>query len=247
MLKRAAIKGLHLTPSPTLPDSKSNANANSSSSPAASTKTAAAPVVPGVAFYDFALIPNLKAFKQEYRRRLDSLGAQGLASEDADRMVAEANYAFALNTALFQELDLLAGFGAAQVHLPDPPPLHKDKASQSKSTTTSSSSSSSSSFTSSSSNLSQADLDVQAKAAAGGCPFASLVRAGSAMPDHHGAAASSSTTARANKSGNAPTASSVVEEEGCPLRRFKLLDVAVVLVLIAAMLLAMPSPQEANQ
>jgi hypothetical protein len=177
----------------------------------------------------------MKTFKQEYRRRLDSLGSKGLAPEDADRMVAEANYAFALNTALFQELDLLAGFGSAHVQLPDPPPLHKD-GNQSSSTASSSSSSSSSS-----SNLSQADLDAQAKAAAGGCPFASLVRAGSAMPDHHASSSSGSSSSKMSSSGNAQA--TAIDEEGCPLRRFKLLDVAVVLVLIAAMLLAMPSKQ----
>lgn len=226
MLKRAAIKGLHLTPSST-PESESN------SSIAPASATAAAPVIPGVAFYDFAHIPNMKTFKQEYRRRLDSLGSKGLAPEDADRMVAEANYAFALNTALFQELDLLAGFGSAHVQLPDPPPLHKD-GNQSRSTTTSSTSSSSS-------NLSQADLDAQAKAAAGGCPFASLVRAGSAMPDHHASSSSGSSSSKMSSSGNAQA--TAIDEEGCPLRRFKLLDVAVVLVLIAALLLAMPSKQ----
>jgi len=229
VLKRAAIKGLNLTPS-SAPESKSN----SSTAPASA--AAASPVIPGVAFYDFAHIPNMKTFKQEYRRRLDSLGSKGLAPEDADRMVAEANYAFALNTALFQELDLLAGFGSVQVELPDPPPLHKD-GNQSSSTASSSSSSSSLS----SSNLSQADLDAQAKAAAGGCPFASLVRAGSAMPDHHASSSSGSSSSKISGSGNAQA--TAIDEEGCPLRRFKLLDVAVVLVLIAALLLAMPSKQ----
>jgi heme oxygenase len=66
----------------------------------------------GVQFYMFKRIPDAKAFKNMYRARLDALQAD---REVADTMVIEANYAFAMNTRMFQELDKLAGFeGDAQ-------------------------------------------------------------------------------------------------------------------------------------
>mmetsp|Transcript_43135 Transcript_43135/g.100553 ORF Transcript_43135/g.100553 Transcript_43135/m.100553 type:complete len:464 (+) Transcript_43135:51-1442(+) len=70
----------------------------------------------GVRFYIFKRIPDFKSFKHMYRARMDSLQA---ASATADRMVEEANYAFFLNTRIFQELDSLAGFEAEPV--PPPP------------------------------------------------------------------------------------------------------------------------------
>mmetsp|Transcript_71169 Transcript_71169/g.123474 ORF Transcript_71169/g.123474 Transcript_71169/m.123474 type:complete len:552 (-) Transcript_71169:51-1706(-) len=68
----------------------------------------------GVAFYIFKRVPDVKVFKNMYRARLDSLPAD---TATADAMVVEANYAFDLNTRMFQELDELAGFNS----LPAPP------------------------------------------------------------------------------------------------------------------------------
>jgi pyruvate/2-oxoglutarate dehydrogenase complex dihydrolipoamide acyltransferase (E2) component len=229
VLKRAAIKGLHLTPLAVLPATGSVEAADSG-----------AAVIPGVAFYDFALIPSLKVFKQEYRRRLDSLGSKGLAVGDADLMVAEANYAFALNTALFQELDLLAGFDKAPVDFPEPPNRATVLARSAQAAAAAASAASAAPASAAPAAaaagraaLSAADVAAQAQAAAGGCPFASLVRAGVPAPAAHSLA----TTAAKPTSAAAASA----PEDGCPLRRFGFMDLAVVLVLVAAMLLAMPS------
>jgi pyruvate/2-oxoglutarate dehydrogenase complex dihydrolipoamide acyltransferase (E2) component len=230
VLKRAAIKGLHLTPLAVLPATGSVEAADSG-----------AAVIPGVAFYDFALIPSLKVFKQEYRRRLDSLGSKGLAVGDADLMVAEANYAFALNTALFQELDLLAGFDKAPVDFPEPPDratvlarsAQAAAAAASAAPAAPASAAPGAAAPAGRAALSAADMAAQAQAAAGGCPFASLVRAGVPAPAAHSLA----TTAAKPTSAAAASA----PEDGCPLRRFGFMDLAVVLVLVAAMLLAMPS------
>eukprot|EP00931_Biecheleriopsis_adriatica_P022412 TRINITY_DN14413_c0_g1_i2.p1 TRINITY_DN14413_c0_g1~~TRINITY_DN14413_c0_g1_i2.p1 ORF type:complete len:495 (+),score=121.13 TRINITY_DN14413_c0_g1_i2:24-1487(+) len=70
----------------------------------------------GVRFYTFKRIRDGKAFKNMYRARMDNLPADVAI---ADRMVVEANYAFFLNTRIFQELDSLAGFEAKPV--PPPP------------------------------------------------------------------------------------------------------------------------------
>ncbi|CAE8697159.1 unnamed protein product, partial [Polarella glacialis] len=70
----------------------------------------------GVRFYDFRRIKDAKVFKNMYRARMDNLPAE---SATADRMVVEANYAFNLNTRIFQELDSLAGFDSQPV--PPPP------------------------------------------------------------------------------------------------------------------------------
>ena len=94
-----------------------------------------------------------------------------------------------------------------------------------------------------SANASQLTGGVKESAAAkaassmGGCPFASLAKAGVPMPAHH----------RPVPDENRSTASEKREdEEGdgaskCPIRSFSMVDVAVVLVLIALMLIAMPS------
>ncbi|OLQ07573.1 Phthiocerol/phenolphthiocerol synthesis polyketide synthase type I PpsD [Symbiodinium microadriaticum] len=75
-----------------------------------------------VRFYIFRRIPDFKNFKNMYRARMDNLQAD---SATADRMVEEANYAFFLNTRIFQELDSLAGFEAEPV----PPPASAPAAS----------------------------------------------------------------------------------------------------------------------
>lgn len=56
----------------------------------------------GVAFYDFDLIPDSKAFKSMYKRTLDNLP---ITDKQAKAIVSEANIAFSLNMKLFQELN----------------------------------------------------------------------------------------------------------------------------------------------
>ncbi len=58
--------------------------------------------VAGTAFYDFQDIPDEKAFKNEYRQAMDNLP---IDEATADRIVDEANDAFGLNMAMFQELE----------------------------------------------------------------------------------------------------------------------------------------------
>ena len=55
----------------------------------------------GVSFYEFPDIPDLQAFKAEYRRKLDALPIDKAA---ARRIVDEANAAFWLNTHLLADL-----------------------------------------------------------------------------------------------------------------------------------------------
>jgi heme oxygenase len=55
----------------------------------------------GVRFYVFEEIPNPAAFKRGYRERLDSVAADEL---ERQRIVAECQNAFALNTAVFRAL-----------------------------------------------------------------------------------------------------------------------------------------------
>lgn len=60
----------------------------------------------GLAFYSFAEIPDHDRFKADYRAGLDSME---VTPAEADAVVAEACYAFRLNTALFEDLEGLAG------------------------------------------------------------------------------------------------------------------------------------------
>jgi len=108
----------------------------------------------GVRFYIFKRIRDAKVFKNMYRARMDNLPAD---SATADRMVVEANYAFSLNTRIFQELDSLAGFEAEPVPPPptDPAPAAVAKA------------------------------RAGDQAAAAGCPFAALAAEGMEMPADH--------------------------------------------------------------
>jgi heme oxygenase len=55
----------------------------------------------GLSFFHFPEIRDLKAFKHEYRKRLDSLD---LSEESKALVVAEANRSFALNRALTDEV-----------------------------------------------------------------------------------------------------------------------------------------------
>jgi Heme oxygenase len=64
----------------------------------------------GLRFYEFASIPDEKAFKANYRTTLDGLP---IDQAMADRIVEEANHAFHLNMTMFQELEgnLIAAIG----------------------------------------------------------------------------------------------------------------------------------------
>jgi heme oxygenase len=64
----------------------------------------------GLRFYEFAAIPDEKAFKANYRATLDALP---IDQAMADRIVEEANHAFHLNMTMFQELEgnLIAAIG----------------------------------------------------------------------------------------------------------------------------------------
>lgn len=109
----------------------------------------------GVRFFMFKRIPDAKVFKNMYRARMDNLPAD---SATADRMVVEANYAFYLNTRMFQELDSLAGFDAEPIPPPTAVPASLGAAEQ---------------------------AEAAALAAAAGCPFAALAASGIAMPSDH--------------------------------------------------------------
>jgi heme oxygenase (biliverdin-producing, ferredoxin) len=56
----------------------------------------------GTAFYEFADIPDEKAFKVNYRAALDEMP---LDEATCDRIVEEANQAFGVNMKMFQELE----------------------------------------------------------------------------------------------------------------------------------------------
>lgn len=56
----------------------------------------------GTAFYEFADIPDEKAFKAKYRQTLDELP---IDEAKGDRIVDEANAAFGMNMKMFQELE----------------------------------------------------------------------------------------------------------------------------------------------
>ena len=58
----------------------------------------------GTSFYNFEQIPDKQAFKEKYRQALDKLPIDDIS---ADKIVAEANYAFKLNMQIFQELETL--------------------------------------------------------------------------------------------------------------------------------------------
>ena len=64
----------------------------------------------GLCFYDFDLIKDEKAFKEQYRSTLDSLP---IDQSMADLIVAEANNAYKCNMNMFQELEgnLIAAIG----------------------------------------------------------------------------------------------------------------------------------------
>jgi len=110
----------------------------------------------GVNFYNFKRIPNPNNFKNMYRARLDALQADRIV---ADNMVIEANYAFALNTRMFQELDKLAGFEN------DPEAIASAEAVRAAAI--------------------KRDAALENPMDAPACPFAVLANAGFAMPSDH--------------------------------------------------------------
>ncbi|MBN8562222.1 MAG: heme oxygenase (biliverdin-producing) [Leptolyngbya sp. UWPOB_LEPTO1] len=66
----------------------------------------------GTNFYEFKYISDEKAFKKEYRARLDSMD---IDEATADRIVEEANDAFGMNMHMFKELEgnLIKAIGQA--------------------------------------------------------------------------------------------------------------------------------------
>jgi heme oxygenase len=56
----------------------------------------------GTSFYNFEQIPDKKAFKDQYREALNSVSVDDAT---ADKIVAEANYAFQLNMQMVEELE----------------------------------------------------------------------------------------------------------------------------------------------
>jgi heme oxygenase (biliverdin-producing, ferredoxin) len=56
----------------------------------------------GTSFYEFAQIPDEKAFKDKYRQAMNDLPVE---METAEKIVDEANDAFGMNMKLFQELE----------------------------------------------------------------------------------------------------------------------------------------------
>jgi len=56
----------------------------------------------GVAFYDFDNIPNTRDYITGWYRRLNGLK---LSDQEKREIVDEANYVFALNIAIFEELE----------------------------------------------------------------------------------------------------------------------------------------------
>ena len=148
--------------------------------------------------------------------------------------VAEANFAFELNTALFHELDRLGGFGGGggdggqEVEVPAPPDF--------------------SALTAASVPSPEAVTSPSA-ADGGGCPFAALAKAGMPLPVHHppsgSGAAPRATSAVAVEVAGAHDAP--VAKSKCPFAvGFSLVDLAVVLVLVALMLMVMPGKDTAS-
>eukprot|EP00957_Ditylum_brightwellii_P054365 4119439-Ditylum_brightwellii.AAC.1 len=64
----------------------------------------------GLRFYMFEHVSNPKSFKEVYRLALDELD---LEYDQVERLVAEANVAFALNVRVFEELDVMGGLEGA--------------------------------------------------------------------------------------------------------------------------------------
>ncbi|MBN9612551.1 MAG: biliverdin-producing heme oxygenase, partial [Actinobacteria bacterium] len=67
---------------------------------------------PGVAFYDFPELGDLRAFKESYRDALDVLGA-GLDDAERQRMIDEVREAYRFNTETFFDLGKARAAAAA--------------------------------------------------------------------------------------------------------------------------------------
>ncbi|HLO84015.1 MAG TPA: heme oxygenase (biliverdin-producing) [Nostocaceae cyanobacterium] len=69
----------------------------------------------GTSFYNFEQIPDKQAFKNKYRQALDLVPVDDAT---ADKIVAEANYAFYLNMQMVRELEsyLILALGEAQYY-----------------------------------------------------------------------------------------------------------------------------------
>jgi len=191
----------------------------------------------GVAFYDFEDIPDMKAFKKMYRERLDSLPVD---SATADRMVYEANYAFELNTHLFYELDVMAGFTSkdevpklAMRPVDDliQSPFLRSRAASSDSTLDGRQGHGDDA------SRSKEDNDAVKRAAAAGCPFAAMAKAGVSMPHGHPLAASSEPGSIHAGGANAPSKGT----SKCPVGNISPLDIAAILIIAAVILYFIPT------
>ncbi|HLP89744.1 MAG TPA: heme oxygenase (biliverdin-producing) [Nostocaceae cyanobacterium] len=69
----------------------------------------------GTSFYNFEQIPDKQAFKNKYRQALDLIPVD---EATADKIVAEANYAFSLNMQMVRDLEsyLIAAIGEAEYY-----------------------------------------------------------------------------------------------------------------------------------
>lgn len=159
----------------------------------------------GAEFYEFSRVDDLKRFKRLYRERLDGLPVD---ASTADAMVDEANVAFDLNTRIFHELDLVAGFST----MPVPPP-----------TTFAPFAATATAAAAKNAHGGQ-PLSPRRRAAAAGCPFASMVGPGVAMPAGHPSVTVPALEKRASK---------------CPFANWSKVDTAVTLVMFCVVMVVM--------
>mmetsp|Transcript_97723 Transcript_97723/g.279493 ORF Transcript_97723/g.279493 Transcript_97723/m.279493 type:complete len:232 (-) Transcript_97723:212-907(-) len=199
----------------------------------------------GVRFYEFEHVDNMKTFKKAYRLQLDSMPIDATA---ADRMVAEANQAFDLNTRLFHELDVMSGFSKGPV--PGPavfkPLTPAEKAAPAKCPF---------GFT----GKAPAGHGDQTATETASNPIASLLSNVTSMPMGHpnvanappgakcpfGFTSSDKAAAPANGSNAGANAGTVTKRgEGCAYKNFTLFDWAIVVAMVAVVLLIMPKDPE---
>lgn len=157
----------------------------------------------GVRFYIFQRIPDAKVFKNMYRARMDNLPAD---KATADRMVVEANYAFNLNTRIFQELDALGGFEADPVVPPSVSPAPSGVVGT-----------------------------LGLASAASACPFAALAAQGAEMPEGHPPLAGGHPIAKTTRVEPAVLSSAKVAKV-CPRHLEIAAFVALVAIMLALML-----------
>ena len=203
----------------------------------------------GVRFYEFEHVDNMKTFKKAYRLQLDSMPIDATA---ADRMVAEANQAFDLNTRLFHELDVMSGFSKGPV--PGPavfkPLTPAEKAAPAKcpfgftgkapaghggQTSTETASNPIASLLSNVASMPMGHPNVENAPPGAKCPF------GFTSSDKGAASANGSSTG-ANAAAGAATVTK--RGEGCAYKNFTLFDWAIVVAMVAVVLLIMPKDPE---